>query len=89
MSHDDTPMFSRSGHTHPLGKCNSPLPPIGIPEEMKDALTAMAFLKKISVSEYVRDVLAEHLYGRVTMVRLNTKSDAMGTSGMHSENITG
>lgn len=81
----DDPMFSRSGSTNPLGKCNSPLPPIAIPEEMKDALSAMAFLKKKTVSEYVREVLAEHLYGRVTMVRLNTSMGEGGTSTMHSD----
>ena len=80
-------LFSRSGKTNPLGKCTVPLPPISIPEEMKDALSAMAFLKKRTVSEYVREVLAEHLYGRVTMVRLNTSLGQDGTSSTHSEHV--
>lgn len=61
--------MSRTVSTCPLGKCTREVKTL-VPEEMGDDLAAVAHIAGKTVSEYVRDHLALHLYGQKRMLRL-------------------
>lgn len=65
---DSIPAFSRSGNSNPFGKCTEEVKAL-LPSEAKEQLTALAVIAGQSTSEYVRDLLLEHLYGKLRMVR--------------------
>lgn len=67
---DDGARLSRSGVTSPLGK-NAIEVKTAIPEEAADALAGMAVLVGKTKSEYLRDVVMEHLYGRFNALRMS------------------
>ena len=62
-------MFSRSINVNPLGK-NTAEVRVMVPEELQQALQALAVLRNTNLSDYVRDVLMEHAYGKLGMARL-------------------
>lgn len=63
---DDDSMFSRSGRSSPLGKCSARMD-IPCSDKLKDDLTGLAFMHRKTLSEYVREVLEEHTYGKLTI----------------------
>lgn len=65
------PSFSRSGIS--VGdKCDEPVKTL-VPSHLHECLVALAALEGVGMSEYVRDVLSEHVYGRMTHVRMRTR----------------
>lgn len=63
------PSYSRKGQTSPLGKCTDEIKSL-VPEEVKAQLTGLSVLNGVPLSEYVRDVLIEHVYGAAHAMRL-------------------
>ena len=59
--------FARS--SDPLGKATAECK-AWVTEEANDALAMLASADGKSKSEYLRDLINEHLYGRATMLRL-------------------
>lgn len=45
-----------------------------VPDELKEALIAMAFIDEMTLSEYVREVLADHAFGRIHKIRIKERS---------------
>ena len=68
-SHMNGTRFSRSINVNPLGK-NTAEVRVMVPEELQQALQALAVLRNTNLSDYVRDVLMEHAYGKLGMARL-------------------
>lgn len=60
--------FSRGGRTSPFGKASDEIR-VMVPEQIKNELIAMAVLHGLSVSEYCRQVLVEHLHGSLVRLR--------------------
>lgn len=88
MCNDDLtdPMYSRNGTTHPLGKCDAQLV-LQLPEQMKNDIIGVAFSDNCPTpSEWVRSLISRELYGKINMIRLNTKSASVETLGIHSTN---
>lgn len=65
---DDECRFSRGGSTSPFGKSADEIR-VMVPEQIKQELIAMAVLHGLSVSEYCRQVLVEHLHGSLVRIR--------------------
>lgn len=65
----DSPTFSRTTSSNPLGKCTEELK-THVPEEMKERFAALAVLNGQTSSEYLRDVIAAHLYGQFHVVSM-------------------
>lgn len=63
------PAFSRSGVSNPLGKCTEEIK-THVPEDMKEKFSALAVLNGQTSSEYLRDVIAAHLYGQFHVVSM-------------------
>jgi hypothetical protein len=60
-----TAAFSKSGKSCPEGKCTESLRAM-VPEDVKaDFAVAARMLDKPNISEHLRDVVLEHLYGAV------------------------
>lgn len=55
--------YSRSGSSHPLGKLDSDLPKIKVPERLAHAIASSACESGMSISEYIREVLMIHCFG--------------------------
>lgn len=64
-----------------LGKCTEELKTV-VPEEVKEEFTALAVINGQRASDYLRDLVLDHLYGRLhaTRVRVN-RGNAMADSG--------
>jgi hypothetical protein len=59
-------VFSRSGASSPLGKCTEELKSL-VPEAVKaDFAITARMLNKPNISEHLRDVVTQHLYGVVS-----------------------
>lgn len=56
-------VFSRSGQSNPLGKCTEELK-TQVPEDIREQLHALAALDGLTPSEYLREMIIEHLHGR-------------------------
>lgn len=65
---DDNEMFSRSGTTNNFEKCTAEVK-THVPEELKEALAALATLNGKTLSEYAREVFVAHVYGHLAVVR--------------------
>jgi hypothetical protein len=65
----DATVFSRNGETSPLGKATEELKCV-VPEVVKEHFCAVAALNDKRVSEYLRDLIIEHLYGRFGAARM-------------------
>ena len=68
MHDDNDPLFSRAT-SHPLGKCTEPLKTL-LPEQLHADFSAIASLAGMSNGEYLRDVVTEHVHGRLLLARL-------------------
>jgi predicted DNA binding CopG/RHH family protein len=64
----DTPMLSRSGSSNPLGKCDRRLDTL-VSEDLENAVIAMATMRGLSKSEYVRLVLERSMFGEFPMMQ--------------------
>lgn len=74
MSDDDqTPVFSRSGKSSPMGKCSAELR-VAIPDQLRDDLQGLAFVHGLPMAEYVRELLMAHVYGHIDMVRARQRA---------------
>ena len=64
-----TPQFQRVAETHPLGKCDATIE-CAVPQQLRDDVAALGALSapRKSVSEMVRQILTDHLYGRIVSV---------------------
>lgn len=62
----DIPAWSRSGKSHPLGKCDTELKAM-VPEQLKVDFERAAYVlgDNKTPSEYLRDLATSHLYGVV------------------------
>lgn len=65
---DDDSMFSRSGASSPDGKLDVHVPVV-MSQQMHDDLIGCAFAMKKGKSEYIREVLREHLYGKKAAIQ--------------------
>jgi hypothetical protein len=59
----DTPAFSRTGFTSPLGGMTAEIPKIKIPEVTKELLDRKAREAGLNTSEFVRKLLMLHVHG--------------------------
>lgn len=66
---DDGALFSRSGQSNGAGKLTEEVRSL-LPPEVKEQLTALAVLSGRTLSEYLRDLLTDHVYGHVHRLRL-------------------
>jgi len=73
--------FARSGNTNPFGKCSEDIKS-KVPEEVKDQMTALAVMSGMTLSEYVRDMCLEHIYGHMAIIRAKA---GKGMPGMGHE----
>jgi hypothetical protein len=64
----DDAMSSRSGESSADGKLNVHIPVV-VSEQMAEDIVGCAFACKKSKSEYIRDVLIEHLYGKKAAIQ--------------------
>jgi hypothetical protein len=69
-------LYSRSVNVNPLGKSTAEVR-VMVPEELQQALQALAVLRNTNLSDYVRDVLMEHAYGKLGMARLKVDGKNM------------
>ena len=58
-----TTKFSRTGFTSPLGKLDSELPKIKVPEALQLSVMQSAHESGLSVSEYIREVMMIQEFG--------------------------
>ena len=65
---NDDAMFSRSGNSCVLGKCTEDIKS-KLPEEVKEQISALATINGQTVSEYLRDMCIERVFGHVFMLR--------------------
>lgn len=65
---DDGSMFSRSGESSADGKLDVHVPVV-MSQQMHDDLIGCAFAMKKGKSEYIREVLREHLYGKKAAIQ--------------------
>lgn len=82
MSEDNSPRFSRSGATNPLGKNSEEVKTL-VPAELKERLQALATIGGINLSEYTRNVLMSHVYGEFSMLQM--KSQGRNREGTEKE----
>lgn len=68
MTPDHDPALSRSGQSEPAGKCTNRLD-VPVPDDLFEAVTAMATLQGVPKAEWVRRVLQRELYGSLGMAR--------------------
>ena len=79
------PLASRNGESNPRGKLTAQLS-IPCDETLREALTALAFLRNMTLAEYVRSVLTESCFGRVPIAReACARSDQGSTVGIRDE----
>lgn len=64
----DEIMLSRSGNSSPFGKNDRRLD-ILIPEELENAIIAMATLRGIPKGEFARSILEKAMFGEFSMVQ--------------------
>lgn len=69
----DEPLFSRSGQSNAMGKCTAEVKTF-LPDETKEALSAMAVFSGQSLSEYLRDLIMRHVYGELHVLRMQKRS---------------
>ncbi len=79
--------LARSGLTDPAGKCTARLD-VPVPDELYEAVGAMATLQGVPRAEWVRRVLQRELYGSLGMARSLVAGIAPG-DGMNGRPITG
>lgn len=65
----DDVAFSRSPHSHPLGKLTAERKTM-LPQSIDAQLVMLASLAGQTPSEYIRDLVTEAVIGRATLVRL-------------------
>ena len=67
---EPTPLFQRGAATHFLGKCDAILE-IAVPQQLRDDIVALGALSspRKTASEMARQILTDHLYGRMTAVQ--------------------
>ena len=56
-----------------------------VTEDLHDALVALAVISGKTKAEYIRNILSEHVYGRLTMLQRWNKNDKNGTVGISRE----
>lgn len=61
-------LLSRPSHSNPAGKCDRRLD-IPIPEELENAIVALATLRGMSKAEYGRMILERSVLGEFAMVQ--------------------
>lgn len=66
---DGDGLFSRSGSSHPLGKCSEARLDIPMPEVLRDKIVALATLEGRSPSEWARDALEKLAEGELIFMR--------------------
>ncbi|HET9680333.1 MAG TPA: hypothetical protein VFP95_07225 [Gammaproteobacteria bacterium] len=62
-------LFSRSGASHPAGKCTEELK-TQVPEAIREELTALAVLRRVTLSEYLRELVTVHIHGHLYVARM-------------------
>lgn len=77
MGNDD-PLFSRNTTPCPWGKCTEEAKTL-LPEETKNLMIALATIKGQTISEYMRDMCFERVYGHIAILRARTNNGTAGT----------
>jgi len=77
---DEHPVFARSTNSNPTGKSTTEAK-THLSEEDRDRLSALAVLHGQTVSEYLRDLIHDHLYGTIWRIRL-IQNRQQGRAGM-------
>lgn len=81
MAEDEEARFSRSGMSCVFGKCTEEVK-AKVPEDVKEKIAALAAINDLSVSEYIRDMCIERVYGHLAILRARAGN---GMSGMGPE----
>ncbi len=77
----DAVHFSRNATSNPLGKLTAEIGKIHVPECVRDGLQERATRLHMSLSEYVREVLTLHVFGREHIERLHAERlDVLGAN---------
>lgn len=77
---DDNSMFSRSGESCADGKLTVHIPVV-VSKLMEEDIIGCAFACGKSKSEYIREVLREHLYGKKACVQFKVGGLTPGGDG--------
>lgn len=72
------PLFARSGQSSPFGKCTEDTKTM-LPEEVKAQLQALATINSQTLSEYLRDMCIERVYGHVAIMRAHVNNRTITT----------
>lgn len=83
MEQEETLRLARSGNSCPIGKYTAEVKTL-VPEDTKDALTALAFAANKNISEYVRNIIMAHVHGQAHMLRLQHQA-MNGSAGIGTE----
>lgn len=71
MSLADADRFARTGRS--LGdKCDKELKTL-VPEHLEEAFIGLAAIAGVSKAEYLRALVVEHTYGRLTAIRMHAQ----------------
>lgn len=81
MAEDEDARFSRSGMSCAFGKCTEEVK-AKVPEDVKESIAALAAINSQSVSEYIRDMCIERVYGHIAILRARV---GKGMSGIGPE----
>lgn len=77
---DDDSMFSRNGESSADGKLTAHVPVV-MSKQMEEDIIGCAFACGKNKSEYIREVLREHLYGKKACVQLKVGGLTPGGDG--------
>lgn len=64
-------MLESRAATPGLGKCTEELKTV-VPEEVKEEFLALAVLNGQRPADYLRDLILEHLYGKIHLARMRS-----------------
>jgi len=79
--------LSRSGNSEPGGKCTQRLD-VPVPDDLYEAVGAMATLQGVPRAEWVRRVLQRELFGSLGMAR-SLVSGMQAGDGINSRHVAG
>ena len=66
-----------------VGKCTEEIKTV-VPEQVRDELVALAVINGMKPADYLRDLVLDHLYGRLHATRVRAgRGNGMADSGRH------
>jgi hypothetical protein len=82
MNYPEAKFCPRSGDTNPLGKNSAEVKTL-VPEELKERLQAMSTIAGVNLSEFVREILTDYIYGHFAALQM--KSQGRNREGIRQE----